>query len=102
MIFTLFTGMEAFGQTPSDRMMRRCGDGMIDIMIAPFDVVNHMENVRYNDGVLPAMTYGMLKGVSGALTRTMFGIYEMTTFYVPEQNSLKYEPEFDSALIRFE
>ncbi|MBN1493476.1 MAG: exosortase system-associated protein, TIGR04073 family [Candidatus Omnitrophica bacterium] len=99
---TLYPVISAQAEPPSDSMMRRCGDGMIDIMIAPFDIINHMEDVRYKDGMLPAMTYGAMKGMSGALTRTMFGLYEIVTFYVPEHNSLKYDPQFDSAVFRFE
>ncbi len=99
-ILTLLCGVDAYAQTSGDYMMRRCTDGVADIMVAPFDILNHVEDVRYNEGMLPAMTYGMAKGVSGALTRVLFGVYQMVTFYVPEENSLKYEPQFDSAVFR--
>lgn len=100
-ILTLFSGLNAYAQLSGDQMMRRCSNGVADIMIAPFDIANHFEDVRYKEGMLTAMTYGMAKGVSGALTRAAFGVYQMVTFYVPEENSLQYDPQFDSAFIRF-
>ncbi|MFC1809101.1 hypothetical protein ACFL3D_03160 [Candidatus Omnitrophota bacterium] len=100
-ILTLLSQTQIYAyQSSGDRMAQRCGDGMVNLMVAPLDVLNHMEHVRYNEGVLPALTYGTIRGVSGALTRAAFGVYKMVTFYVPEENSLQYEPHFDSALFR--
>lgn len=86
--------------TVGEQIARKCTSGMLNIFAAPFDMLNYVEDVRFKGGILQALTYGMFKGVSGAVVRATYGLYEVSTCYCTEFELPPFEPGYDAAVIR--
>lgn len=68
-------------EPPTEQMMRRCGRGMVNVICAPVDIVNYVEDTRIKEGTMSALSYGTLRGVCYSLARAVYGVYEMATFF---------------------
>ena len=97
----LFSFPEVFAlENYGDMMALRGGRGVRNVATAPLDLLNSMEDARFKDGLLSAMTYGVLKGVGISVARFCYGLYEVGTFYSTDLNHHQFEVNYDSALFR--
>jgi len=93
---TIVLALDSYG----DAMAKRGGRGVLNVVKSPFDLINTMEDIRFKEGMLPAMTYGVFKGVGTAIARAFYGLYEVGTFYDTEKNDKTFPVQYDSAFIR--
>ena len=88
--------------TWGDNAAYRAGRGVKNIAIAPTDIFNTVEDIRFKEGYVQALTYGVIKGTFRAVGRVGQGIYELITFYKSEQNDQQFSPTYDSAIIHLQ
>lgn len=83
-----------------DQMARRGGRGVLNVASSPLDFFNSIEDVRFNEGIWNALTYGVIKGTGLTCARMLYGFYEIGTFYAPYLNDQQFEVDYDSAVFR--
>ena len=76
--------------------IRKLGRGVANTAMGILEVPTCIEETLREDGIVGAVTYGVIKGVARALLRTVVGIYETTSFLIPVpwQYEPILEPEF--------
>ena len=85
LVFTVPSWVNAV-ETQGEAMAKRGGRGVVNMTTFPLDILNSMEDVRFKNGILSALTYGLFKGIGVSTARFFYGLYEVGTFYDPYRN----------------
>lgn len=89
-IFTLAT--QANAQDP----IRKLGRGLANTLTGMVELPYKVQEVNEESGPAAAATYGIIKGVADGIYRTLVGVYETATFFIPFPKNYApiIEPEF--------
>ncbi len=93
LICNLILSADAFAQDP----LKKLGRGISNLTLGWIEIFTTIEDTGKSDGVVGAITYGVLKGFAKGIFRTAVGAYETITFPVPVPEDYKpilTKPEF--------
>ena len=76
----------------TDRSFDKLGRGLHDVVFCLGEIPYQMGQKRREHGVYGAMTSGFFSGIHHTALRAVVGIYEIATFYIPQEPIL--DPEF--------
>ncbi len=68
------------GDSTSGGPVRKLSRGMANSLTGVLEVPYTMMDVQKRDGVIPAMSWGVISGVQNAVVRTVVGMTELMTF----------------------
>ena len=66
-----------------DQMTEKFGRGIANIAFGPLELLMKPYDVANDDGAIPALTYGVFKGVIYTVARELVGITDVVTFFMP-------------------
>jgi putative exosortase-associated protein (TIGR04073 family) len=89
-MFYLATPAQAYHQNP----MRKFGRGLGNVMGGWTEVPFQVHKVDVEEGPIAAYTYGVAKGTTYFVGRTVTGFWEMLTFPLPNGGGRGYDPIF--------
>ncbi len=66
-----------------DQMTEKLGRGIANIAFGPLELLIKPYDVANEDGAIPALTYGVFKGIIFTIAREVVGIIDVLTFFMP-------------------
>lgn len=81
-----------FNDSYIDKSLHKLGRGIHDTLFCFGELPYQMSRTHEVHGVLGAATVGVVKGVGRTIGRLVVGVFEIGTFYWPQEPIL--EPEF--------
>ncbi len=84
---------DCFAQDP----LKKLGRGISNLCLGWIEIFTTIEDTGKSDGIVGAVTYGVLKGLAKGIQRTFVGAYETITFPIPAPKDYKpilTKPEF--------
>ena len=91
-IMTFTLTVNAYAQDP----IRKLGRGLANTLTGMVELPYKIQEVHEESGPAAAATYGVLKGLVDGIYRTLVGVYETATFFIPFPKNYApiVEPEF--------
>ncbi len=91
-IMTFTITVNAYAQDP----IRKLGRGLANSLTGMVELPYKIQEVQEENGPAAAATYGVLKGLIDGVYRTLVGVYETATFFIPYPKNYApiIEPEF--------
>lgn len=80
-----------------DGPAKKLGRGLSNTITFPFEMYYRFVEVNDSDGLIAALTWGVLKGIGRSVVRLAVGVYEVATFPFPvpeDYMPLLTDPEF--------
>ena len=72
----------AVGTLESDAFVK-LGRGVTNVAFGPLELLIKPYDVNKNVGALPAITYGVFKGIGYTIAREVVGVIDIVTFFMP-------------------
>ena len=97
-IFFIFAGVSSANAALegyidyAGRSFEKLGRGLHDVVFCLGEIPYQMAQKNQEHGVFRAMTTGFLSGLDHTALRAVIGVFEIVTFYVPQEPILN--PEF--------
>lgn len=66
-----------------DQMTEKFGRGIANVAFGPLELLIKPYDVANADGAIPALTYGVFKGVIYTVARELVGLTDIVTFFMP-------------------
>lgn len=63
--------------------LEKLGRGIANVAFGPLEILMKPYDVNNQQGAIPALTYGVLKGVAFVVAREVVGVTDIVTFLVP-------------------
>ena len=91
-IFIFILTVNVYAQDP----IKKLGRGLANTVTGMVELPYKIQEVHEESGPVAAATYGVLKGVTDGIYRTLIGVYETVTFLIPFPKNYApiIEPEF--------
>ncbi|CAH9019120.1 exosortase system-associated protein, TIGR04073 family [Candidatus Nitrosacidococcus sp. I8] len=62
---------------------RKLGSGIINITTGWLEIPKSIVSTSHNDNIIVGVIWGFIKGIGNAIGRTLVGVGELTTFFIP-------------------
>lgn len=82
MVFTISAGTASAAQY-ADKVVDKLGNGLANAVTGVVEIPKTMNIVVHRDGVIHAMTIGLLTGLANAVGRSLSGAFDIATFLIP-------------------
>ena len=82
MVFITSSGTAAAEQY-ADKVVDKLGNGLANAVTGVVEIPKTMNIVAHRDGVIHAMTIGLLTGLANAVGRSLSGAFDIATFLIP-------------------
>lgn len=66
-----------------DSMLMKLGRGVANVAFGPLELLIRPYDVSQEEGMVPALTYGVFKGVAFTVAREVVGVVDIITFPFP-------------------
>ena len=77
--------------------VKKLGRGIANTLLGFLELPKTIEDTGKKDGVGPAISLGFIKGLAKAVARTIVGVYETASFWIPVPEDYKpiiTDPEY--------
>lgn len=96
-IFVAITFLSVATLCHADTPLKKLGRGLANVATCFFEVPKGAVDANTTDGLIAALTFGLVKGVFNTGVRAVVGVYETATFLIPipeDYGPILTDPEF--------
>lgn len=83
LLVTVLTPVMAVEELESSGPITKLGRGVANIAFGPLELLKQPYDINQNTGAIPALTYGVLRGVCYTIAREVVGVIDIVTFPMP-------------------
>ena len=83
LLVTVLTPVMAVEELESSGPITKLGRGVANIAFGPLELLKQPYDINQNMGAIPALTYGVLRGVCYTIAREVVGVTDIITFPMP-------------------
>jgi len=83
LLATVFSPAMAVEEFDSSGPLTKLGRGIANVAFGPLEILKQPYDVNQNMGAIPALTYGVLRGVCFTIARVAVGVTDIVTFPMP-------------------
>ena len=83
LLATVLSPAMAVEELDSSGPLTKLGRGIANVAFGPLELLKQPYDINQNMGAIPALTYGVLRGVCFTIARVAVGVTDIVTFPMP-------------------
>lgn len=83
LLATVLSPAKAVEELDSSGPLTKLGRGIANVAFGPLELLKQPYDINQNMGAIPALTYGVLRGVCFTIARVAVGVTDIVTFPMP-------------------